>query len=391
MQDEKLDKYKATYYNIFKPFNEPNVSTNNAIGTGGGFMKKQVGIVDVAQEAGVSPATVSYVLNDAPVVIKQETRERVLAVADKLHYVPDQAAKTLVSSRKSRGKSMLIGVVIPQTEPGKYFMFSNPFYGDFLSAVEYEARKANYHLLISGVNADESYARIAKMRSLDGIVIVGKYPSADIDEYKKANIPVVLVDCYCDDDHFFHSVRTDDRHGGYLATQYLIDHGHRDIAFVAGDLKENGVNYMRFLGYCDALREAGIPLDEGLVFEGSVDFEYGSQAARQLVRQCAEGTAHATAVFATADILAIGMMKGLRDAGMSVPEDFSVVGFDDVYFAEISSLTTVRQNISEKGREAAKIMIAAAGSDPIKYPRTERVIPMELVERASVRDIRQSR
>ena len=159
---------------------------------------------------------------------------------------------------------MLIGVVIPQTEQGKYFMFSNPFYGDFLSAVEYEARKANYHLLISGVNADESYVRIAKMRSLDGIVIVGKYPSDDIDEYKKSSIPVVLVDCYCDDDNCFHSVRTDDRQGGYLATRYLIDHGHRDIAFVAGELKENGVNYMRFLGYQDALREAGVSLTRDL-------------------------------------------------------------------------------------------------------------------------------
>lgn len=352
-------------------------------------MKKQVGIVDVAQEAGVSPATVSYVLNDAPVVIKQETRDRVLAAAEKLHYVPDQAAKTLVSCRKSNGngKSMLIGVVIPQTEPGKYFMFSNPFYGDFLSAVEYEARKANYHLLISGVNADENYARIAKMRSLDGIVIVGKYPSADIDEYKKANIPAVLVDCYCDDDHFFHSVRTDDRHGGYLATQYLIENGHRGIAFVAGELKENGVNYMRFLGYQDALREAGLPFDETLVFEGSVDFRYGSDAARALSQRKAEGRSAATAVFATADILAIGVMKGLQDVGLSVPEDMSIVGFDDVYYAEISSLTTIRQNIIEKGREAARIMIAAAGSDPKKYPRTERIIPMELVERASVRNI----
>lgn len=350
-------------------------------------MKKQVGIVDVAQAAGVSPATVSYVLNDAPVVIKQETRDRVLAAAEKLHYVPDQAAKTLVSSRKSGGKSMLIGVVIPQTEQGKYFMFSNPFYGDFLSAVEYEARKANYHLLISGVNADESYVRIAKMRSLDGIVIVGKYPSDDIDEYKKSSIPVVLVDCYCDDDNFFHSVRTDDRQGGYLATRYLIDHGHRDIAFVAGELKENGVNYMRFLGYQDALREAGVSLDERLVFEGSVDFQYGSEAGQVLAGEDFRSKLRPTAVFATADILAIGVMKGLRDAGLSIPQDISVVGFDDVYYAQISSLTTIRQNIYEKGRQAARIMIEAAEKGVKEFPRTERIIPMELVERDSVRSI----
>ena len=151
-------------------------------------MKKQVSINDVAQKAGVSAATVSYVLNNSPVNLRPETREKVLMAVKSLKYVPNQAAKTLGSSRvKGNGASKLIGVVIPQTEPGKYFMFSNPFYGDFLSMVEYEARKASFHILISGVNAEESYVSIAKNRSLDGVIIVGMYPSDDIAEYRTRN------------------------------------------------------------------------------------------------------------------------------------------------------------------------------------------------------------
>lgn len=352
----------------------------------GSGMKKQVSINDVAQEAGVSAATVSYVLNNSPVNLRPETREKVLMAVKTLKYVPNQAAKTLGSSRvKGNGASKLIGVVIPQTEPGKYFMFSNPFYGDFLSMVEYEARKASFHILISGVNAEESYVSIAKNRSLDGVIIVGMYPSDDIAEYRKAKIPVVLVDCYCNEDHVFHSVRTDDRQGGYLATNHLIQNGHRRIAFISGQVKDSGVTQMRYLGYQDALREAGIPLDKSLLFDGTVDFQYGREAAIRISGANAGQKDPITAVFATSDIAAVGAIKGFEQSGLSVPGDVSIVGFDDVYYAELSNLTTIRQNINEKGREAARILIAAA--EDAKLSKRERIIPLELVERASVRRI----
>ena len=350
-------------------------------------MKKQVSINDVAQKAGVSAATVSYVLNNTPVNLRPETREKVLLAVKTLKYVPNQAAKTLGSSRvKGNGASKLIGVVIPQTEPGKYFMFSNPFYGDFLSMVEYEARKASFHILISGVNAEESYISIAKNRSLDGVIIVGMYPSDDIAEYRKAKIPVVLVDCYFQEDHFFNSVRTDDRQGGYTATKYLLQNGHRRIAFVSGQVKDSGVTQMRYLGYRDALGEAGIPLDKSLIFDGTVDFQYGCEAAKRIAARNAAGDGEPiTAVFATSDIAAVGAIKGFEQSGLSIPRDVSIVGFDDVYYAELSGLTTIRQNINEKGREAARILIAAL--EDAKLPKRECIIPLELVERATVRRI----
>lgn len=347
-------------------------------------MSKRVTIKDVAKEAGVSAATVSYVLNKTESVsLRQETTDKVMDAVHKLGYVPNQAAKTLGSARSvGQSKSNLIGLVIPQTEYGKELMFDNPFYGDFLSAVEYAARREGFHLLVSGVNADQSYIEIAKNRSLDGIIILGMYPSDDIKEYKQTGIPTVLVDCY-GTDHFFHSVRTDDRYGGYLATRYLIEHGHRNIGFVSGKVKESGVSYMRLLGYQDALKEASIPFDQNFVINGYVGYQFGIEAASQVVQK----NSGITAVFATADILAVGMVKGFHNHNLRIPEDISIIGFDDIYQAEICDpgLTTIRQNIKDKGNEVIKIIVSAVKNP--NFSKKEIIIPLEIIERESVRTI----
>ena len=340
-------------------------------------MSRRVTIRDVAKEAGVSTATISYVLNNkASESITPETIARVNAAIEKLGYVPNLSARAL-----RYRKSNLIGVVIPQTEPGKEFMFSNPFYGDFLSAVEYTARTRGYRLLISGTSVGQSYIEIAQNHGLDAIIILGIYPTDDINAYKEAKIPLVLVDCYRND-HFFHSIGTNDRHGGYLAAHYLIRHGHRRIAFVSGAVEEVGVNQKRLFGYHDALDEAGIPYDRELIFSGNVGYEYGTETALDIARNHPD----VTAVFATADIMAAGVIKGFSDAGLSVPGNVSVVGFDDVFIANISSpsLTTVRQNIKEKGRVAVELALDAI-DDP-SGPKREVIIPLEVVERDSVRD-----
>ncbi len=341
-------------------------------------MSRRVTIRDVAKEAGVSTATISYVLNNkASESITPETIARVNAAIEKLGYVPNLSARAL-----RYRKSNLIGVVIPQTEPGKEFMFSNPFYGDFLSAVEYTARTRGYRLLISGTSVGQSYIEIAQNHGLDAIIILGIYPTDDINAYKETKIPLVLVDCYRND-HFFHSIGTNDRHGGYLAAHYLIRHGHRRIAFVSGAVEEVGVNQKRLFGYHDALDEAGIPYDRELIFSGNVGYEYGAETALDIARNHPD----VTAVFATADIMAAGVIKGFSDAGLSVPGNVSVVGFDDVFIANISSpsLTTVRQNIKEKGRVAVELALDAI-DDP-SGPKREVIIPLEVVERDSVRDI----
>lgn len=351
-------------------------------------VRKQVSVRDVAREAGVSPATVSYILNDTPgLSFTPETRQRVLVAAEKLHYVANQAAKTLGSGRaEGIVQSKLIGVVIPQTENKRkesHIMFGNPFYGTFLSAVELEARRAGYQLILSGTNPGQSYIDIAKSRTLDGVIILGAYPSDDEAEYKKYKIPAVLVDCYGSGDSFFYSVRTDDRLGGYLATKYLIEQGHHRIAIVTGELKAHGVNSERYQGYLDALCEAGLTPAHDDVFEGLVGYDHGLEVAEELARTRRD----ITALFASADITAIGLINGLHAAGLRVPEDVSVIGFDDVEYAKMCypGLTTMRQNIMEKGRQAARLMIEAVQDHSL--PREERIIPMELIERGTVKRV----
>lgn len=212
---------------------------------------KRVSIKDVAREAGVSATTVSYVLNQNPgETISAETTQRVLEAVRRLHYVPNLNARSL-SSRRSN----LIGVLIPQTEPGKEFMFSNPFYGELLSAIEYTARKNGYHLLLSGTQEDQSYVNVAQNRGVDGIIIVGAYPGRNLEELRGMNVPIVLVDSYVKD-AAFHTIGIEDREGARMATEYLIAKGHRDIAFVSGSIREHGVNSKRYQGYCDALAAA---------------------------------------------------------------------------------------------------------------------------------------
>ena len=319
---------------------------------------KRVSIKDVAKEAGVSASTVSYVLNSTPTeTISSETKKRVMEAVSRLGYVPNLNARSL-SSRRSN----LIGVLIPQTEPGKELMFSNPFYGELLSSIEYTARQHGYHLLLSGTKEDQDYLSIAQNRSVDGVIIVGTYPGENLSALKTLGVPVVLVDSYVKDDAF-HTIGIEDKEGARMATRYLIEKGHRSIAFVSG-----------------SMREAGLPVDEQAVYSGTVDYEYGMEAAAEFLARGGKQTA----AFVTADVITMGLIKGLQQHHIRIPEDVSVVSFDDVYLSQMAhpALTTVHQDIGEKGRQAVQLVLDAARSK--EHRHTECILPLRLVERESV-------
>ena len=148
---------------------------------------------DVAQLAGVSAATVSYALSGKR-TISEETKQRINDAIAQLDYVPDLNARGL-----SMRDSKLIGVVVPQTEPGDRLMFQNSFYSEVLGSIEYFARQQGYHILISATDANESYLTLAKQRNLDGIIVIGMYPDEFYQEMKKTQIPIVLIDSYCNE------------------------------------------------------------------------------------------------------------------------------------------------------------------------------------------------
>ena len=265
---------------------------------------------DVAKAAGVTTAAVSYAISGKR-PISDETRKRVEQAIKELGYAPNMAARTLSSASRD---SKLIGVVVPQTEGGGRLMFQNQFYSEILGSIELCARQKGYHVLISATDANESYLMLAKERNLDGIIVIGMYPDSFYQQMKKSQIPIVLIDSYCND-HYYHNIRIDDAYGSYLATRYVLDCGHRAVAFFSGRIKENGVMKKRLAGYRDALAEYEIPFREELIFEGNIDYKDGIVSAQRLM----DAGLPATAVVAAADILA-GKMPGTYKATVSFGE-----------------------------------------------------------------------
>lgn len=331
---------------------------------------------DVAQLAGVSTATVSYALSGKR-TISEETKQRIQEAIAELDYVPDLNARGL-----SMRDSKLIGVVVPQTEPGDRLMFQNSFYSEVLGSIEYYARQQGYHILISATDANESYLTLAKKRNLDGIIVIGMYPNDFYQQMKKTQIPIVLIDSYCND-HYYHNIRIDDAYGSYLATRYMLENGHRNIAFFSGQLKENGVMKKRLLGYQQALEEFEVSYKKEYVFEGQIDYNSGIALSNQLL----ESGLPATGIVAAADILAIGAIKGLYEAGKRVPDEYSIIGFDDVEISQYMTpgLTTIRQQISLKGQKAVELLLKHI-QDP-SLPKQEEILPLQLVARGSVRKL----
>lgn len=323
-----------------------------------------VTIKDVASEARLSIATVSYVLNQ---------KENLPEETKKLVYVRNYSARSLVSKT-----SILIGVVIPQVEPGKEMMFENPFYSEILSSIEYNARKRGYHVMISGSNADENYFKLANQRNLDGVILIGVYSENFFRGMKKNDIPMVLVDSYLES-YPCGSVQIDDEYGGYLATKYLLERGHKKIAFLSGLLKPEGVNSKRYLGYHKAIEEhKGIEA----VFTTTVGFDVGNQVVSDILEQ-----KDITAVFCTADIMTLGFIKQLHDRGVDIPGRISVIGFDNLSIGNYCTpgLTTVGQNIFEKGKKSVELICKHITEQDQQEEKI--VLPVKIVERQSVKTL----
>ncbi|HHX12486.1 MAG TPA: LacI family transcriptional regulator, partial [Clostridiales bacterium] len=209
------------------------------------------------------------------------------------------------------------------------------------------------------------------------------------DEFYQAlvdiNIPIVLIDSYITNtgNSNMCKIGLEDYKGGYTATRYLIDHGHKDIAFASPPIREHGVVYERFQGYKKALSEASITFRPELVFERELDVETTIALGCSIAKRN-----DVTAVFSTADIMATGIMAGIQESGKKVPDDISVIGFDDINLCKLTSpkLTTIHQDASLKGTLAVEFLIDLLDKKPIK--NREIILPIKLVERDSVKTLK---
>jgi LacI family transcriptional regulator len=188
---------------------------------------------------------------------------------------------------------------------------------------------------------------------LDGLIVIGAY-SELLFYLKKTDLPFILVDSYLQDDTVY-SVGIDDRYGGYIATKYLLESGHRRIGLLTGELLDNGVYMERFKGYRRALEEKGLRVDDKNIYETETSFRGGYEGVDKLLDQ----NNSLTGIFSTADIISVGVLKKLKEMEVSVPDDLSLISFDDNPFAEFlyPALTTINQSIIIKGSCAAKLLM----------------------------------
>jgi DNA-binding LacI/PurR family transcriptional regulator len=328
-------------------------------------------IRDVAVRAGVSHQTVSRVINDSPRVTKA-TRERVLTAIRDLSYVPSPMARGLISNQ-----TRSIGVVADD--------ISDHFFARVVAGAEAEARRRGYYLMIGSVEPDDDeagYLRLMLERRVEGLILARPsvpLPQADLRAARGAGVPLVAVGSTGLQD--VPVVDVDNRQGGYDATRFLLEQGHRRIATIVGPAGWPSAA-ARFDGYRQALREVGLAEDPELVEHASGwGLESGQAAAAGLL----ERDLDFTAVFAHSDLIALGAIRELRDAGLRVPDDVSVVGYDDLPVAGYvePALTTVHQPMREVGAWAAALVLdeLAGGAAPTADAHLLRAV---LVARESV-------
>lgn len=336
---------------------------------------------DVAKRAGVSMATVSNILNHMENKAKEVTRKKVFRAARELNYEIDMTARYL-----STGRSYLIGIFLPEVydigEPSSVLR-DNPFFSEIISGIEYTARMNGYDILVTCIKASDHVKELATKRNLDGIAVLGNYGEDFWNELKTLDIPKVLIDSYNYDAKEYCNVGIDDELGAYLATKHLIAMNHRNIALVTGKTEESEVNRYRYRGFMKAVAEADIPLGQCPIVCTDVNFKGGMAAAQKIIYNYPE----VTAAFVVADITALGMIKLYHRIGKSIPEDLSLVGFDDLNICQYTfpGLTTIRQDINRKGMEVASVLIQKINGE---CGTRNTILPVELILRQTVLPLR---
>jgi LacI family transcriptional regulator len=332
-------------------------------------MPKNVTIVDVAHEAGVSYATVSRVINNLDHV-KPDKRERVLRAMTRLGYTPNQQARSLAG-----GRSQVIGLVVRDLGTG--------YIGEIVRGIDDELAAAQYDMMLYTTHRRKTkesvYVTSLAQGMTDGLLLV--LPE-NIETYlqtlRQRHFPFVLIDHQGTGET--ESVGATNRQGGYDATQYLIKLGHCRIGFITGSL-DLGCARDRLAGYKAALIDWGLSIDPALIQEGDFQQPRGFACAQVLLSLPDQPTA----IFVSNDVMAFGVMEAVRDRGLRIPDDVSIIGFDDIPQAAsvYPPLTTIRQPLAEMGATATRMLLELINNPDQPAQRIE--LPTELIVRASTR------
>ncbi len=331
---------------------------------------KRVTRKDVAAHAGVSVAVVSYVVNDGPRPVAAATKARVEKAIEELGYFPNELARSL-----SRKQTSTIGLLIPS--------LVNPYYGEVAETLTEVCWEKGYQLMLGGTSRNQKQeielAKMLRANQVDGIIVIpSQSPNKVLEPLQQAHIPTVVLEHDLFD---VHCVALDESLGARLAMEHLLSLGHRRIGMLK--LKPtSALSNQRYEIYRETLESAEIPLDPTIVVECSMHQNDGFVAMQKLLRL----PEPPTAVFSHNDVLAMGAMRAIYTAGLAVPDDISIVGYDNITSSEFCNppLTTINVPIAEMGKLAGELLIRLIEDKDVPPPETT-ILPVELVIRSSTR------
>ena len=341
--------------------------------------KKAVTIRDVARHAGVSVATASRALNGMDVVNPQ-TRDRILAVMGELGFTPSPAARRL-----SLGRTLTIGVVVS--------FLTRPQAAERLRGVDVVLTDSEFDLVIYNVESvqkrDHYLGTLAQSQRTDGLLVMSLPPlDAAVPQLVRSPVPVVFIDVHTPSIAAMPRVIGDDAAGGAMAARHLLELGHTAIGFI-GDAVADPFGFTssrdREAGLTRELARAGISIPDAWIGHGA----HGRYEARDLAHRMLAGPDRPTAIFTASDTQALGVIAAAREIGLHVPDDLSVIGYDDIEAADYVGLTTIRQQLLESGRRGAEVLLAEIEARSEQPP----VVPLapELVVRATTAPPREGR
>lgn len=329
-------------------------------------------IKDVAKKANVSTATVSRILNSLQ-GYSEETKKKVMDAIKELGYHPNAVARGLINKR-----TQTIGVLFP--------CVSNMYSSAILDGIEETAHSLDWSVIVCNTDSNgkrtKKYLQVLKEKRVDGVIFTSEVLNKDYYEMiSEMNIPIVLVSTISYK-YPLPYVKVDDRHAAYSATEYLINKGHKNIAMLSGTKDDPIAGTPRVDGFLQAVNDNGIPQSSTPVFYGNgFSFKEGVDCLPKIIDQYPE----TTAVFAASDDMAVGVLSAAYKLGIRVPEELSVMGFDNTKIAEMAvpPLTTVAQPLLEMGKTAADMLFYLINAG--KKNLESRIVPHEIVERASVK------
>lgn len=329
-------------------------------------------IYDVASEAGVAISTVSRVLNSSSEV-SEATRQRVQAAIEKLQFRPQRTARTLAQQQ-----THALAVAMPS--------FTSLFYVEMLKGIKDELREHDIDLLLCNLGSNAPYQtlyRFLTRGAVDALLLTSLPVDDQLErELMKLHAPVMLIGSRTEQ---FDSLYWDDALGSELATQHLIEQGHRRIAMITAHPWSYNTDG-RLQGYRRALEAAGIAFDPDLLAVGETTKHAGfsEEAGFEAMQKLIAMDDRPTAVFVSSDVQAFGSMKAVREAGLSIPGDLALVGYDNLKLSGYFGLTTVDQHMYDVGQRAAKRLLERMGSDDSGARITERIEPTLVVRESSI-------